>query len=123
MKGLHAREKLKLAQVEAAQLKEVIEEEEAQNELKQKIWQEGNELKHKICQEENELKQRTRQNEACKKIELANAQYEIWKDLDVKAEPHLEVKPRNPWGGSQSKKEPFIFPQPLVTPFQVHHHN
>ena len=97
MKRLRACEKLKLAQPEAAQLKE-----EAQNELKQKIWQ-----------EENELKQRIRQKEARRKIELANAQYEIWKDLDVQAEPDLEVKPRDPLGGSQSKKEPFLQAKPF----------
>ena len=38
MKRLRACEKLKLEQLEVAQLKEVIEEEEAQNELKQRIW-------------------------------------------------------------------------------------
>ena len=48
MKRLRALEKLKLAQLEAAQLKEVIEEEEAQNELKQKIWLEENQLKQKM---------------------------------------------------------------------------
>ena len=48
MKRLRAREKLKPAKLKVAQLKEVIEEEEAQNELKQRIWQEENELKQKI---------------------------------------------------------------------------
>ena len=83
MKRLRAREKLKLAQLEATQLKEVIEKEEAQNELKQKI----------------------QQKEACGKLELANAQYEIWMDSDVKAERDLEVKSRDPLGSSQLKKE------------------
>ena len=83
MKRLCAREKLKLAQLEAAQLKEVIEEEKAQNELKQRI----------------------RQKEARRKLELANAQYEIWMDADVKTERDLEVKSRDPLGTSQSKKE------------------
>ena len=85
MKRLRAREKLKLAQLEAVQLKEVIEEEEAkqriqkeENEMKQKIQQEENEMKQKIQQKENELKQRIRQKEASRKLELANAQYEIW---------------------------------------------
>ena len=57
MKRLRVREKLKLAQLEAAQLKEVIKEERAQNELKQRMQQ-----------EENELKQRIRQKEARKKL-------------------------------------------------------
>ena len=119
MKHLGAREKFKLAQLDAAQLKEVIEEEEAQNKLKQKIWQEENELKEKkwqeedelkqsIRQKENELKQRIRQKEARRKIQLANAQYETWKDSDVKAERDLQVKSRVPLGGSQSKKEPSL---------------
>ena len=116
MKRLRAREKLKLAQLEAAQLKEVIEEEKAQNELKQKMQQ-----------EENELKQRIWQKEARRKLELANAQYEIWMEADVKAERDLEVKSRDPLGSSQIRKS-FLFklnpfPRPLVTPFQVHHHN
>ena len=62
---------------------EVIEEEEAQNNLKQRI----------------------RQKEARRKLELANAQYEIWMDSDVKAERDLEVKSRDRLGSSQSKKE------------------
>ena len=90
MKRLRAREKLKLAQLEAVQLKEVIEEEEA----KQKIWQ-----------EKNELKQRIREKNARRKLELANAQYKIWMDSDVKAERDLEVKSCDPLGSSQSKKE------------------
>ena len=101
MKRLRAREKLKLAQLEAVQLKEVIEEEEA----KQKIQQEENEMKQKIQQKENELKQRIRQKEARRKLELANAQYEIWMEADVKAERDLEVKSRDPLGSSQLKKE------------------
>ena len=96
MKRLRAREKLKLAQLEAAQLKEVIEEEKAQNELKQRIQQEENEMKQKIQQKENELKQRIRQKEARRKLELANAQYEIWMEADIKAERDLEVKSRDP---------------------------
>ena len=44
MKRLRAREKLKLAQLETVQLKELIEEEEA----KQKIQQKENELKQRI---------------------------------------------------------------------------
>ena len=105
MKRLRAREKLKLAQLEAAQLKEVIEEEKAQNELKQRI----------------------QQKEASRKLELANAQYEIWMEADVKAERDLDVKSRDPLGSSQLKKELSLhvnpFPRPLLTPFQVHHHN
>ena len=106
MKRLRARKKLKLAQLEAAQLKEVIKEEEAQNELKHRI----------------------RQKEARRKLELANAQYEIWMDSDVKAERDLEVKARDPLGSSQSKKKLSLqafslFSRPLVTPFQFHHHN
>ena len=79
MRRLRAREKLKLAQLEAAQLKEVIEEEK--------------------------LKQRIRQREARRKLELANAQYEIWMEADIKAERDLEVKSRDPLGSPQSKKE------------------
>ena len=90
MRRLRAREKLKLAQLEAVQLKKVIEEEEA---------------KQRIQQEENELKQRIRQKEVRRKLELANAQYEIWMEADVKAEPDLEVKSRDPLGSSQLKKE------------------
>ena len=105
MKHLCAREKLKIAQLEAAQLKEVIEEERAQNEMKQRIQQEENEMKQKIQQEENELKQRIRQKEARRKLELANAQYEIWMEADVKAERNLEVKSRDPLGSLQLKKE------------------
>ena len=90
MKRLRAREKLKLAQLEAAQLKEVIEEEEA---------------KQRIRQKENELKQRIRQKEASRKLVLANAQHEIWMEADVKAERDLEVKSRDPLGSSQLKKE------------------
>ena len=104
MKCLRAREKLKLAQLEAAQLKEVIEEKRAQNEMKQKI----------------------RQKEASRKLKLANAQYEIWMEADVKTERDLEVKSRDPLGSSQLKSSLFklnSFPQPLVTPFQVHHHS
>ena len=105
MKRLRAREKLKLAQLEAAQLKEIIEEEKAQNELKQRIWQ----------------------KETCRKLELANTQYEIWMEADVKAERNLEVKSHNLWEVCSQKKS-FLFKlnpfsQPLVTPFQVHHHN
>ena len=105
IKRLRAREKLKLAQLEAAQLKVVIEEEKAQNELKQKIQQKENELKQRIWQEENELKQRIRQKEARRKLELANAQYVIWMEADVKAERDLEVTSRDPLGSFQLKKE------------------
>ena len=98
MKRLRTREKLKLAQLEAAQLKEVIEEEEA----KQRMWQ-----------EQNELKKRIRQKEARRKLELANAQYEIWMDSDVKAERDLEVKSRHPLGSLHSKKELFLQAKPF----------
>ena len=108
MKHLRACKKLKLAQLETAQLKEIIEEEEAQNELKQRIWQEENELKQRIRQKENELKQKIRQKEAHRKLELVNAQYEIWMDSDVKAQCELcdlEVKAHDPLGSLQLKKQ------------------
>ena len=90
VKRLHARKKLKLAQLEATQLKEAIVKEEAQNELRQK---------------EKELKQKIWQKEARRKIDKANAQYEIWKDLYIEAEPDLVVQLRDPLDGSQLKKE------------------
>ena len=95
MKRLRAREKLKLAQLEAVQLKEVIEEEEA----KQRIQQEENELKQKIQQKENELtksrwKQMSRQNAT------------FW---TVRSQRKSSLFKLNP------------FPPPLVTPFQVYH--
>ena len=73
--------------------------------MKQKIQQEENEMKQKIQQKENELKQRIQQKEASRKLELVNAQYEIWMEADVKAEHDLEVKSRNPLGSLQLKKE------------------
>ena len=51
------------------------------------------------------MKQKIRQKEARRKIDKANAQYEIWKDLDVEAEPDLVVQLRDPLDGLQSKKE------------------
>ena len=81
MKRLRALEKFKLEQLEAAQLKKVIEEEEAQNELKHTA-------ERRL--QENRIRKRLIQN---------------LERFRCRGRTDLEIQLRDPLDGSQSKKE------------------
>ena len=110
---MQAQERLKIAQLQASQLDELAEEENAQFELEFELMRRKNEeerrenelkleeerLKLEGESRKNKLKQQIKKREALRKLELASVQCEVWSETgsvksfkrDTAPRPKIEI--------------------------------